>query len=104
LTEIIILIVFVGAFMLIMGGLFAFLRRNNSVCAFLLDLNNEIHRLDTEDAEKVYQAQLSGDRTAEYSPSWRREEFATVSYDRMLLRPWRSLQSFYREGFPKEPK
>ncbi len=78
--------------------------RNNSVYDYMTDLNNEIHRLDTEDAEEVYRRQRSGDRTAEYEPSWRREELKTLSSDKMFWQFWRPLRSFHRAGFPKEPK
>lgn len=100
-----------AAFLLLIGSTAAFLRRNNSVCAFLLALNDEIHRLDSEDSERVYQRNLklipSGKYEEEalpYLPSWRREELKTVSYNEMLWQFWRPLRSFHREGFPKDPK
>lgn len=78
--------------------------RNNAVYDYMIDLNNEIHRLDTEDADEVHRLQLSGDHTAEYAPSWRRKELKTISSDKMFWQFWRPLRSFHREGFPKEPK
>ena len=77
--------------------------RNGAVYDYVTALNDEIYRLDIEDSHKVYEAQLAGDRTATYQPSWRREEEQTVSYDAMVLQAWRPLNSFYRDGFPVEP-
>ncbi len=77
-------------------------RRNGAVYAFRTALNDEIYRLDTEDAEAVYQAKLAGDTSATYTESWRREEHP-VTYEQMMRQFWRPLASFYREDFPELP-
>ena len=77
--------------------------RSNAVYNYRTALIDEIHRLDREDIDKVYEAQLAGNRTATHQPSWRYAEFDSVPYGEMFLRPWRPLSSFYRDGFPIEP-
>ncbi len=103
-----ILVVILAVLLSLLGACGVFLCRNNSVCTFLLDLNDEIHRLDSEDSEKVHQHNLklipSGkypEKALPYLPSWRRVELELVSYNEMLWQPWRPFQSFYREGFPE---
>jgi hypothetical protein len=105
-----ILIGLLAALLVLLGACGVFLRRNNSVCAFLLDLNDEIHRLDSEDSDGVYQHNLKLISAGKYAeealphlPSWRRVELELVSYNEMFWQPWRPLQSFYREGFPETP-
>ena len=63
----------------------AMLIRNHCVLRYRLELNDRVHKLCRRDIEQGREWE------------WRYKAMESVSYDAMLYRPWKRLDSFYAD-------